>query len=558
MAQTGYTPILLYYSTTAAQAPLAANLASGELAINITDGKLYYKDNSGVVQVLAVKMPSGVLPVANGGTSYASYTTGDLLYASGTTALSKLGIGTNGYILTSSGTAPQWTAGSSISVNTATNLAGGSTGSVPYQSGAGATTFLSIGAANTILTSSGSAPQWSTSLTLGGNLAVNGNTTLGDAAADTVTVNGTITSNLIFTDNTYDIGASGATRPRNLYLAGNEVVGGSVTWSGGTANGVAYLDGSKVLTTGSALTFDGTNFATTGTASATKMIPTGGSATGNGMYLPAANTLAWSNNGSETMRLDSSGNLVLGATSTNTGCRLDVVGGNITVDGFGSSYGVCFRRGFETNDNLKIYAKDLGLGRYGGLAISAYDGVVFSTGSNTYTERARIDSSGNFFVNTTAIPTTQGFAVLPYSGGTYTRIAHNTSAGASDGYMQFYYDSSQIGQIQQNGTTAIQYTTTSDYRLKENVQPMTGALAKVAQLKPVTYKWKSDGSDGEGFIAHELQEVVPDCVGGAKDAVDEDGNPIYQGIDTSFLVATLTAAIQELKAEFDAYKATHP
>jgi hypothetical protein len=77
---------------------------------------------------------------------------------------------------------------------------------------------------------------------------------------------------------------------------------------------------------------------------------------------------------------------------------------------------------------------------------------------------------------------------------------------------------------------------------------MTGALAKVAQLKPVTYKWNADGSDGEGFIAHELAEVVPQCVTGEKDAVDANGNPQYQGIDTSFLVATLTAAIQEQQA----------
>jgi hypothetical protein len=74
---------------------------------------------------------------------------------------------------------------------------------------------------------------------------------------------------------------------------------------------------------------------------------------------------------------------------------------------------------------------------------------------------------------------------------------------------------------------------------------MTGALAKVAALKPVTYKWKLDGSDAEGFIAHELAEVCPNAVTGAKDALDENGNPKYQSIDTSFLVATLTAAIQE-------------
>ena len=84
---------------------------------------------------------------------------------------------------------------------------------------------------------------------------------------------------------------------------------------------------------------------------------------------------------------------------------------------------------------------------------------------------------------------------------------------------------------------------------------MTGALAKVAALKPCTYKWKADGSDGEGFIAHELAEVVPQCVTGEKDAVDAEGKPVYQGIDTSFLVATLTAAIQEQQAIIEQLKA---
>jgi len=77
---------------------------------------------------------------------------------------------------------------------------------------------------------------------------------------------------------------------------------------------------------------------------------------------------------------------------------------------------------------------------------------------------------------------------------------------------------------------------------------MTGALAKVAALKPVTYKWNVDNSDGEGFVAHELAEIIPQCVTGEKDALDADGNPQYQGVDTSFLVATLTAAIQEQQA----------
>jgi hypothetical protein len=170
MAQTGYTPILIYSSSTTTNAPAVGNLTNStlgsELAINITDGKLFYKDNANAIQVIGWK----TTPTTAGGTGLTSYTAGDLLYYATGTTLSKLAIGASTTILTSSGTAPQWSAASGITVGTATNLAGGVAGSVPYQSGAGATTFLGIGAANTVLTSSGSAPQWSTALTLSGNL----------------------------------------------------------------------------------------------------------------------------------------------------------------------------------------------------------------------------------------------------------------------------------------------------------------------------------------------------------------------------------------------------
>jgi len=84
---------------------------------------------------------------------------------------------------------------------------------------------------------------------------------------------------------------------------------------------------------------------------------------------------------------------------------------------------------------------------------------------------------------------------------------------------------------------------------------MTGALAKVAQLKPITYTWKASGQSTQGFIAHELQSVVPDCVVGEKDALNADGSIKPQGVDTSFLVATLTAAIQEQQAIIVSLKA---
>jgi hypothetical protein len=155
-----------------------------------------------------------------------------------------------------------------------------------------------------------------------------------------------------------------------------------------------------------------------------------------------------------------------------------------------------------------------------------------------------LTNNGNFLVaKTTTSTTTRGAYLAAVSGAL-------NSAQPSGGSAAIFTDTSsgsQIGAINLNGTTT-SYATSSDYRLKENIAPMTGALSVVAQLKPVTYNWKEDGSDGQGFIAHELQAVVPDCVHGEKDAVDDEGNPRYQGIDTSFLVATLTAAIKEQQA----------
>jgi hypothetical protein len=179
--------------------------------------------------------------------------------------------------------------------------------------------------------------------------------------------------------------------------------------------------------------------------------------------------------------------------------------------------------------------------------------VYINTGSfGSRSIAATFDASGNLLVGTTGLGT-----IGSSSGSTITAIGSIYSASIDDSVFSrrstngtvitFRRDTTSVGSIDVT-TTATSYVTSSDYRLKNTIAPMTGALAKVAALKPVTYKWNVDGSDGEGFIAHELAEVVPQCVTGEKDAVDADGNPKYQGIDTSFLVATLTAAIQEQQA----------
>ena len=226
MAQSGYTPILIYASGTATNVPLAANMTSSasgaELGLNYADGKLYYKNSSGVVTLLASSTTvtnsfsagttgltpntattgavtlAGTLVVGNGGTGQTTLATGALGYGQGTSAHASLAIGTAGQILTvnSGATAPQWTTLTGVAVTTfsagttgltpstatsgAVTLAGtlitsnGGTGLSAYTAGdlsyfASGTTLtkLAIGASGYLLTSSGTAPQWSNSINIG-------------------------------------------------------------------------------------------------------------------------------------------------------------------------------------------------------------------------------------------------------------------------------------------------------------------------------------------------------------------------------------------------------
>jgi hypothetical protein len=175
MAQTNYTPISLYYSTTASAVPTSGNLANGELGLNIADMKLYAKNSSGVVTLLASSSattavntisfgstgltPStatsgavtvaGTLAIANGGTGQTTATaafnalspitsTGDLIIGNGTNSATRLAIGTTGYLLTSNGTTATWAAAPSGGVTT---FSAGSTGLTPSTATSGAVTL---------------------------------------------------------------------------------------------------------------------------------------------------------------------------------------------------------------------------------------------------------------------------------------------------------------------------------------------------------------------------------------------------------------------------------
>jgi len=182
MAQSGFTPIQLYYSSTTTNAPTAGNLASGELAINITDGKLFYKDNANAVQVIAWK----VTPTSAGGTGLTSYTAGDMVYYASGTTLTNLAIGASGRYMSSTGSAPQWSAPAALTKTDDTNVTltlGGSPSTALLNAASltlGWTGQLSVGRGGTGLSSvtSGYIPygNGSSALSTSANLQYNGTT----------------------------------------------------------------------------------------------------------------------------------------------------------------------------------------------------------------------------------------------------------------------------------------------------------------------------------------------------------------------------------------------
>ena len=163
-----------------------------------------------------------------------------------------------------------------------------------------------------------------------------------------------------------------------------------------------------------------------------------------------------------------------------------------------------------------------------------------------------LDASGNLFISKTATGLgTVGIQASP-SGWLQATVSGDaslfTNRLASDGKtVQLYRQTLEVGNISVT-TTGATFNSTSDYRLKEAVAPLSGGLARVNALKPSVYKWKSNGLSGEGFLAHELADVVPAAVNGEKDAVNEDGSINAQSIDMSRVVPILVAAIQELTA----------
>ena len=282
------------------------------------------------------------------------------------------------------------------------------------------------------------------------------------------------------------------------------------------------------------------------------------------MYSDSAGGLVWydDSGSAERMRISSAGKVGIGNSSPEAqNLHVGPSAGGGSINGYtrfaveSNDYAVTTIKAPAANFSQIIFtdptSSNLGGINFFNSSYSTPNAMTFLTGGGN--ERMRIDSSGNLFVNQTAQTGAEKVGISFDRGGSWGLAIKNTSSSAPSNatYVSFYYTSTNTGSINSTGTTT-SYGTSSDYRLKESITPITNALSKVSELKPSNWFWKSNGSTGQGFIAHELQEVIPDAVIGTKDQTDEDGNPHYQCVDTSFLVATLTAAIQELKAIVDA------
>tara|TARA_B100001173_G_C16030693_1_gene566696 strand:- start:4646 stop:9433 length:4788 start_codon:yes stop_codon:yes gene_type:complete len=263
-------------------------------------------------------------------------------------------------------------------------------------------------------------------------------------------------------------------------------------------------------------------------------------------------TLDMSNGGSATFRddIDLAGNINL--TGSSKVIRLNS-GGYVDFDG--TALQLNTQRDPNTggfNDTSKSHAS---VGLSGGGSGSHIRFSTAAAANTVATERMRILNTGSLCIGGTAI---QAVGAVTFDTGTngFT-ITNNTTSGAGNGheFQTFRRNSTQIGSIVMNGTTGVTFSTSSDYRLKENVVEITDALDRVSKLKPSRFNFISEKDRTvDGFLAHEVQDIVPEAVVGVKDEVDEEGNPKYQSIDNSKIVPLLVAAIQELKAEIEILK----
>jgi hypothetical protein len=259
-----------------------------------------------------------------------------------------------------------------------------------------------------------------------------------------------------------------------------------------------------------------------------------------GIFFPAADTIAFSEGGTEVVRIDSSGNVGIG-TTTPTG-KFEVRSANNT----GTDSII---RATSNNGTASTWLT------FNGVSVSSGNTFVFYNGT---TEHMRIDSSGNVGVGTTtpATPNNGGICFNPSATSSSIQVAGSSTSNGNNGFLLYSTGSSSYKFYVGYGGTISAVSTSisslSDQSLKENIVDLPTGLTQVMALKPRKFDWKDGEGTNEknvdGFIAQELQKVMPKLVTQYQYNAEET----KLGIKMGDLIPTLVKAIQELNAKVEA------
>ena len=494
---------------------------------------------------------AGTLSSTNGGTGLTTYTAGDLPYYSSGSALSKLGIGTSGQVLTVVSGNPAWATSAST---VATNLAGGTTGAVPYQSGVATTVFLSGNTSTTpnFLTSTGTgtsaqAPTY-TSSTGTGNVVLATSPTLVTPALGTpssgVVTNLTGTAAINITGTAPAGTLTGTTLNSTVVTSSLTSVGtiGTGTWQGTkiatgyggtgltsfTANQIFYASSTSVVAQSTNLQFNGT------TLTLANDLLVNGITAGRGSGGISTNTVfgnnAFANATPATGTLNAAfGDLALASISS--GAANNGIGHSAGSSITSGNHNICV--GYITGNTITTGSGNVIIGSYSGVVITT-GGYNTQLGYNTTPSSAAVTgemiiSSGN--QNATGKGANTGF-ITPNGGGVY------------------------------QGNNSASWSTTSDQRIKENIVTLSNSLSLINQLRPVSFDYIIKNEDGStksdiSFIAQEYQKILPNQVNthsASKAEYKLTGSDTLLGI-TPNLTPYLVNAIQELSAQITSMQA---